>query len=59
MNIAMLGAGAFGKALGKILTDNGHAVKYYDPFLYPDVSIDQACFEAGAIVIAIHAFIGC
>jgi glycerol-3-phosphate dehydrogenase (NAD(P)+) len=53
MNIAMLGAGAFGKALGKILNDNGHAVKYYDPFLYPDVSIDQACFEAGAIVIAI------
>lgn len=53
MNIAMLGAGAFGKALGKILTDNGHEVKYYDPFLFPEITIDQVCYQAGAIVIAI------
>ena len=53
MNIAMLGAGAFGQALGKILTDNGHAVKYYDPILYPDVNLDAATYEAAMIVIAV------
>lgn len=53
MNIAILGAGAFGKALSKILTDNGHTISYYDPYLFPDVSIDAACYQAGAIVIAI------
>lgn len=49
----MLGAGAFGQALGKVLTDNQHEVKYYDPILYPEVSLDAVTFEAGAIVIAV------
>lgn len=30
MKIAMLGAGVFGKALGGVLTENGHDVWYYD-----------------------------
>jgi len=33
MRIAMLGAGAFGKVLGNVLTENGHVVKYHDPTL--------------------------
>ena len=33
MKIAMIGAGAFGTALGGILTDKGHEVCYYDPAL--------------------------
>ena len=53
MNIAILGAGAFGQALGKILTDNQHTVKYYDPYVYPDVNLDAATFEADTIVIAV------
>lgn len=31
MKIAILGAGAFGTALGGILTNNGHVIEYYDP----------------------------
>lgn len=33
MKIAILGAGAFGTALGGILADNGYDVDYYDPKL--------------------------
>lgn len=33
MKIAILGAGAFGTALGGILTNNGHEIEYYDSFL--------------------------
>ncbi len=53
MNITILGAGVFGKALGKILTDNGHAVDYYDPAVYPDVDLKMATYKANTIVIAI------
>ena len=31
MKIAVLGAGAFGTALGGILADNGYDVDFYDP----------------------------
>ena len=53
MKISILGAGAFGKALGKILTDNQHQISYYDPFVYPEVTLEAATFEADAVVIAI------
>ena len=53
MNIAILGAGVFGKALGKILTDNGHTVNYYDPAIYPEINLDAALYEADAAIIAI------
>ena len=53
MIISILGAGAFGSALGKILTDNHHDIRYYDPFLYPEVSLEQATYQANAIIIAI------
>ena len=53
MNISILGAGVFGKALGKILTDNGHEVSYYDPAVYPDIDLSMATYRANAIVIAI------
>lgn len=33
MKIAMIGAGAFGRALGGVLAENGYAVEYYDPLL--------------------------
>ena len=53
MKITILGAGAFGRALGKVLTDNKHIVNYYDPFVYPDYSLDAATYNAEAIVVAV------
>ena len=53
MKVSILGAGAFGQALGKVLTDNQHQVSYYDPQLFPDVSLDAATYQADVIVIAI------
>ena len=53
MNITILGAGAFGKALGKVLTDNGHGVVYYDPVVFPDFTLDYATMHADVIIIAI------
>ena len=53
MKIAVLGAGAFGQALGKILTDNGHTISYYDPALYPDVDLSAATDDVSTVVIAI------
>ena len=53
MIITILGAGAFGSALGKILTDNHHDIKYYDPYLYPEVNLEQATYQADAIIIAV------
>lgn len=53
MNIAILGAGVFGKALGKILTDNDHKISYYDPNVYPDIDLDMATYKANTVVISI------
>lgn len=53
MQIAILGAGAFGQALAKILRDNHHASTFYDPLLFPEISLDQACRRAEAVIIAI------
>ncbi len=53
MNITILGAGAFGKALGKILTDNDHSVNYYDPAIFPNISLDLATRMSDVIVVAI------
>ena len=53
MNIAIIGAGAYGRALAKILTDNQHEISFYDPAVYPDVTLEAATYEKDAIVIAI------
>lgn len=53
MKVSIIGAGAFGQALGKILTDNQHRISYYDPQLFPDVNLDAATYQADVIVIAI------
>lgn len=53
MTITILGAGAFGSALGKILTDNHHDVKYYDPYLYPDTNLERATDKTDAVIITI------
>lgn len=53
MNITILGAGAFGKALDKILTDNGHTTNFYDPAVFPEISLSDATKDTNTIVIAI------
>ena len=53
MKVSIIGAGAFGQALGKVLTDNQHQISYYDPQLFPDVNLDAATYQADVIVIAI------
>ena len=53
MKIAMLGAGAFGKALAKILTDNHHEINFYDPALFPEIKLEAATYQADAVVITI------
>lgn len=41
MKITILGAGAFGTALGKILTENNNVVDYYDPFIKKECLKDK------------------
>ena len=42
MKITFLGAGVFGSALAKIAEENGHEIRFYDPYKYPDISISDA-----------------
>ena len=47
MKIAILGAGAFGTALGGILADNGYDIDYYDPKIEKEnffTLFDKCCF---------------
>lgn len=53
MNVTILGAGAFGQALGKILTDNRHTVSFYDPFIYPEISLEQSLVNAAVAIICV------
>lgn len=53
MQIAILGAGAYGKALGGVLKENGRKVKYYDPYVYPDTTLAEVLVDADAILLAV------
>ncbi len=48
--VTVLGAGAFGTALGGVLEENGYRVAYYDPVL--EVLLEDALAGAEAIVLA-------
>ncbi|MDO4979230.1 MAG: hypothetical protein Q4E47_03730 [Candidatus Saccharibacteria bacterium] len=52
MNITIFGAGAYGAALGQILTDNGHNIRYYDPAKYPDTNLSEAMDGAEMHILA-------
>lgn len=52
MKVSILGAGAFGEALGKILSYNGHETKYYDPIKFPNISLDEAISDTEIIIYA-------
>lgn len=53
MKITIYGAGAFGTALGDVLSENGHEIKYYDPAKYPDEGLSEAIEYAEANVLAV------
>lgn len=50
MRITVIGAGAFGSALGQVLEENGHEVRYYDPVL--KVELAETLEGAEALVLA-------
>ncbi len=52
MKIAVIGAGAFGTALGQVLVENGHDVFYYDPILL-DNTLEDVIDGAELIVLAV------
>lgn len=41
MKITFLGAGVFGTALAKIAEDNGHEIRFYDPYKYPEKTLSD------------------
>lgn len=51
MKIAILGAGAFGTALGGVLSDNGYVVDYYDPAIF-NVTLTKV-LEGAQIVLLV------
>ncbi len=55
MKIAILGAGAFGTALGGILADNGYDIDYYDPKLNNN-KLSEVVSGAGYIVLCVPSF---
>lgn len=42
MKITFLGAGVFGTALAKIAEENGHEIRFYDPYKYPNITLLDA-----------------
>ena len=51
MKVAVLGAGAFGLALGGVLAEKGLEVTYYDPFKFPSNRLDDVIRGSRAIVL--------
>jgi glycerol-3-phosphate dehydrogenase (NAD(P)+) len=52
MNITIIGAGAYGTAIGNILTANQHKVTYFDP-LKTNITLAEATTDTEVIFIAI------
>lgn len=55
MKIAIMGAGAYGTALGGILAEKGYDIDYYDPKLYKE-PLAQVVDGAAFIVLAAPSF---
>ncbi len=52
MNITILGAGDFGKVLGDIAEYNGHKVKFYDPYKFPKITLEEALQDSEVNIFA-------
>lgn len=55
MRIGVLGAGSYGSALGKVLRENRNSVKFFDPYKYPAIGLEQVLRWAEVIVLATPA----
>lgn len=55
MKISILGAGAYGSALGNVLKENDHKTKYYDPAKHPNTSLEEVLAWGEIILIAVPA----
>ena len=55
MKVAILGAGAYGRALGKIVRENGHATKFYDPWKFPERRLDETLEWSEVIILVTPA----
>ena len=56
MKIAILGAGAYGTALGGILAEKGYDIDYYDPKLFPSEPLSKVVAGASYIVLVAPSF---
>lgn len=52
MKIGVFGAGAYGSAMAGVLRENGHRVKFFDPYKIPDSDIEEVANYAQVILIA-------
>lgn len=55
MKIGVLGAGAFGGALGKVLEKKGYEVLYFDPVKFPERRLSDVIEPAEILVLATPA----
>ena len=55
MKVTFLGAGVYGKALGNLAESNGHEVKYYDPYKFPDIKLEDVAKARDLIIYAAPA----
>ena len=55
MKVAILGAGAYGGALSKILRANGNATKFFDPWKFPERSLEEVLAWAEAALLVTPA----
>ncbi len=55
MKIGIFGAGAYGSAMAGVLRENGHRVKFFDPYKIPDSDIEEVAEYAQVILLATPA----
>src|SRR5574344_513036 len=53
MKIAIFGAGAYGTALGDVLTSNGHQIDFYDPIVYPGKDLTEVANNSEINILAL------
>lgn len=50
MKVAFIGAGVYGRALGDLAESNGHEVRYFDPYKFPEVTLESAVDSVDLVV---------
>ena len=55
MKVAIMGAGAYGRALGAVARRVGHATKFFDPFVFPERKLVDVLSWAEVILLVTPA----